>query len=1207
MLARPVHQSLLTRVITARRKDFHSVVRFCQHARSCMAWSSPWALLGKRGGACYIYPAESCSGRECEIISCQENFPSTNIWASIIGNMSVSPSSVELSWISVAGNGGDDDVKRLELVEKLSQISAEPPHAQRFQSKLPSPPDSPVKHPVIASTESLRTVWGFNSVVPERVDACIHDMISDQALRTPDAQAIKAWDGDMTYTELDSMSTYLAHSLIRADVCGPGRLTALCFEKSKWTTVGMLAVLKTGAGCVTLDPSQPEERLRTIVSQVHAKRILSGASTARLASSISGCEAFVVAEASVSTNNIEQCPIHSGPGLPSVDPSDPMAIVFTSGSTGLPKGATMTHSNFASAVRHVRERMGLTSKSRVADCASYAFDVSWSNFVHTLTVGGVLCIPSDEERKNDLVAFINRLSINYIELTPSVAAILDWKAMHKPGDLTVVLGGELVELDRIAYEDYPGTIINTYGPSETTVTATEANVKAKRHHPRSIGTGCGTTTWIVDPDDHNLLAEFGEAGELLLEGPLLGKGYLDLPEKTAACFISAPPWLLQGYPGIPGRNGKLYKTGDLVRYDEDGSIIFIGRKDSQAKLRGQRFELGEVEHHVQNILHEKHVTMVVAEIITPKESGTPILAVFLVFDSACDPVLALPDVTALINQELGKILPAYMVPSAYIPLPKVPFTLTGKVDRRALRGLGDDYVLPAMRKVEASTEEVKLSDLEVDLQSIWATVLKLDAELIRPSHSFLDLGGNSIKAMSLAVAIRGRWNVDVRAQSLLEPLGTLAGIAELISDLRRPAGAGKVNYWDLEAEVEALTCEFDRRRSLSSPTTVFLSGATGYLGLQILRQVLTSRAFQRVICLVRPLRGKNGMERLLEAVEHAGWWNAAFAPRIEVWDGDLGAEMLGLSVDRWKSLCGDKDAPHGIIDAIVHNGAIVHWTSTYAQLKAANVDSTLQLLEAAARSPFLKRFVYISGGNITSQTEHLCASDAATGYDLTKYVSERLVQKVANKSACSESQEPGKFSVVKPGYIIGDAVEGTANPDDFIWRLVSCVGRLQARPAESERTWIDISDVTSLANTIVEQAIPHRRESKEYVDISCGLWTDSFWAAVESQLGRPLQVVDWKTWLDMAHKDLKNEQEAHPLWPVQSFLHEDCLKSEPPSNPDWIVEEDTRRMQDAVKANIRYLQKRDLFGDSCISTRTKFHEQETASSMRATQRVVCAR
>jgi non-ribosomal peptide synthetase component F len=290
------------------------------------------------------------------------------------------------------------------------------------------------------SDEDAQQVWQWNASVPTASERCLHDLIADTARQNPSAPAICAHDGNFTYGDMDVLATRLAQRLVQLGVeSGKKMIVPLCFEKSIWTPISMLAVMKAGGTCVTLDTAQPEERLRGIVRQVQPDQkqhqvILCSSAFQDLAGRLADDAVLQVVDKGILT-----LPGVSSP-LPVVSPSTNLYIIFTSGSTGVPKGVMISHANYASAVLHQQAAHGFTISSKVYDFASYAFDVSWSNFLHTLTIGACLCIPSDEDRRNDLVGSIQRLGATHVDVTPSVARLLPAEALQKVQ--TLVLGGE---------------------------------------------------------------------------------------------------------------------------------------------------------------------------------------------------------------------------------------------------------------------------------------------------------------------------------------------------------------------------------------------------------------------------------------------------------------------------------------------------------------------------------------------------------------------------------------------------------------------------------------------------------------------------------------------------------------------------------------------------------------------------------------------
>jgi amino acid adenylation domain-containing protein/non-ribosomal peptide synthase protein (TIGR01720 family) len=628
-----------------------------------------------------------------------------------------------------------------------------------------------------ASEQDLKDIWRWNATVPEAVEACVHDLIAKITRNEPNAPAICAWDGELTYRQLDEMSNILAQHIVRLGV-GPGVVVPLCFEKSMWMPVAMLAVMKAGGASVGLDTTHPEERLRSIVKQIEPVLILSSAGNETLAGRLVRDKPVVV------TNRAHLMAVPTDILMPAVSPADNLYLVFTSGSTGVPKGVMITHSNFSSAITHQKAALKFDSSNlRVIDFISYAFDVSWSNALHTFAAGACLCIPS-EDQKHDPAQAICDLRANYAFLTPTATHLLERSRVPNLQFLNFT-GEPLKAIDVAQWMDDARwknqvRVINAYGPAECTPTSTieqlhlseESSAESSAEANLGIGRGSGLRVWVVNPNSQKKLMAIGAVGELWLEGPLVGAGYLNDPEKTMASFLEDPPWLLHGGPSHSGRRGRLYCTGDLVQYDTEGKLAYVGRKDAQVKIRGQRVELGEVEHHVQrNLEREIQAT---AEVVTPNGSDNPILVMFLCISEVEhmgkeELKAAVHEMTLGLDDKLAEVLPAYMIPDAYLPIAKMPMTGTGKTDRRRLRkfaaSLSQDEVF-AVTRLRQTEMLLPVTVLEGRLREIWSEVLNVPAQAISVDSTFTSLGGDSISAMQTVSRCRAK-GITVNVSSIL--------------------------------------------------------------------------------------------------------------------------------------------------------------------------------------------------------------------------------------------------------------------------------------------------------------------------------------------------------------------------------------------------------------------------------------------------------
>lgn len=509
----------------------------------------------------------------------------------------------------------------------------------------------------------------------------------------------------------------------------------------------MTSVLRAGGACVCIDPDLPPQRVRHMIEQTSAKLILSSPSNVQ---AVSHHGASIL---SITGDTFDSLPSIIETQLPKVPVHNPAFLIFTSGSTGVPKAIILEHVNLSTSIQHHSEIMHVTRDSRVLHFASYAFDISIYEVWTTLVMGGTVCVPSKLERLNDLAGFITRNDVNLAISTPSAMRLLepDEVACLK----TVMVGGEAIPQDTVETWGAKVNLLNGYGPAESTICAAGKITQGWR--TGTIGRVVGGRGWITTVNDASKLAAIGAVGELVMEGPVLAREYLNQPDKTAASFIPSPPWLKKFSPSTK----RVYRTGDLMKYDSDGSIRYVGRKDTQVKLRGMRIELGEVEFQVLQCFHS--VREAVAEVILPKDKRqAPFLTAFVVLErddynnTAGDSGVSLLAASDEFHSErcagegkLYDVLPRYMVPTVFIPISRIPIGNTSKCDRKYLRELAGSL---SRTDLEAYTESsqnhqhdscMPSTDAEKAFQRIWGEVLNIDPSQIGVNESFLRLGGDS--------------------------------------------------------------------------------------------------------------------------------------------------------------------------------------------------------------------------------------------------------------------------------------------------------------------------------------------------------------------------------------------------------------------------------------------------------------------------------
>ncbi|KAI6298671.1 NRPS [Pyricularia oryzae] len=457
------------------------------------------------------------------------------------------------------------------------------------------------------------------------------------------------------------------------------------------------------------------------------------------------------------------------PEPPNATPSDPALVFFTSGSTGIPKSILWSHETLSSNIFAARDSFGITLLTRTFQFAGYEFDVSTVESLAVLSTGGTLCIPSEADRTNRLTDAMNILQTNWVCLTPSILETLNPKKL--PFLKTLVFAGE--KLQQKTTSRWVGTldaVYNWYGPAEASIAIcclVQKDTQIWGNSPITIGkSSSGGLVWLVDPKDRNLLSPIGAVSELCIEGPIVaqytGQNSLRLNEES---FFS-PRWLKTGHEEleINVREAQLYQTGDLIRYDGCGRVVFIGRKhESQRKFRGQRVELGEIEFRMQEFLAGRFEATVVAEIFCPSKNDKETLALFisplnLHYDSknkVADYLKQTLPVNEL-EQELLTSLPPYIIPKIYVPLDKMPTNHSGKTDRRRLRQIGSSLAHAELAAMQPSRKAVRQPSIAMEkkLQQLWADVIGIEANAINAGDNFLRLGGDSITAMRLVASAR---------------------------------------------------------------------------------------------------------------------------------------------------------------------------------------------------------------------------------------------------------------------------------------------------------------------------------------------------------------------------------------------------------------------------------------------------------------------
>lgn len=993
-------------------------------------------------------------------------------------------------------------------------------------------------------------IYQWNSRFPDRVDACVHELLLQHAKDSPNSPAVCSWDGDLTYAELAKASFNLAHHLNAIGV-GPEVLVPVCFKKSVYTIVAMVAIHRAGGAFVPLDPSHPQDRLQAIVRKTNAKIIVASPDTAHLFEGMSITTVTLSSALLGSLNPFVDCLLFS------VRPDSAAFVLFTSGSTGSPKGIVQEHASVCtSSIAHGRA-MYMNSGSRVLQYAAYTFDVSMMDIFTTLIYGGCVCTPSEEDRMGNIAGVMNTMRVNWVLFTPSVASLI--MPEDVPELRILALGGEAVTKENVHRWAGKVRLLNCYGPAECAASAINL-IDPRDSRAGTIGRafGCGLC-WVVDQKNHNRLVPIGAVGELLVEGPTLARGYLEDMDKTKAAFIKSPEWLYENGHRRPRR---LYKTGDLVRYNSDGSLDFMGRKDLQLKVRGQRVEIGEVEHHLSmypgialsvaaSPVSGPYAKSLVAIIQLQQQAATlagTTTGISLLPKSCLDAArLSIPDLALFLKSKL----PSYMVPNHWLVVEKLPLSVSGKIDRK----LVNHWLLGISRDREDSiasngcwSEAIPNDETTaLELSAMVASLVARDdprfySALYGQDFLLTAVGLDSIQVISLTMSIKRQFGVKVHPGVILHCEATVRGTASCIEESRargkEVAVESSVNFLD-EYRTHQEAMYSDILTKGASIKTVLVTGATGFLGSQILAKLFSRTDIQKIIVHVRGDSPAHGLQRVIQSATLAGWWAPSHLARLEVWLGDLALADLGLSPSQWERLTGGAP-PTQRIHAIIHNGALVNWNASFGTLAPINVASTLSLLRAVNSAPSLLKLIYVSGGHQhSSERSHFpTAADEgaslATGYAQTKFLSELLVHDFAR----ADPRHASRVTTVKPSYIIGTPATGIANTDDYIWRLVAACIDISAYNASdaAPSSHLYVSDVGTVAQTIVSACCEPDPTPTPFIPVTDGLPVADFWTVLTAELGYGLQALGEEEWLRRVQKDVEVRQEAHPLWPLLQTL-----------------------------------------------------------------------
>lgn len=613
-----------------------------------------------------------------------------------------------------------------------------------------SSPDRSVAEAFVATDNDQACVSTWNATEqPYPRELTVAHLIERQAGNEPERVAVSFGDQRLSYRHLDDRANRLAH-VLRDRGVGRGQLVGLCVERGLGMVAAQLAVLKSGAAYVPLDPSYPADRLHYMSEDARLAALVSESTLAGLLSWPREQTILLDADAALIEAQSADRP---APGRLDATPDDPAYVIYTSGSTGKPKGVVVHHRAVVNFLTSMQREPGIGRNDRLVAVTTLSFDIAVLELLLPLTVGAEVVLASRDQalEPQALAELLARSNATIMQATPGTWRMLLDSGWQGSAGFKALIGGEALSPD-LAARLLPavGELWNMYGPTETTVWSTCRRVATTDSYI-SIGRPIANTTiWILD--EHRQPCPIGTPGELWIGGDGVTLGYLNRPELTAERFIPDP------FSTRPG--ARLYCTGDRARLRSDGLLEHLGRNDFQVKVRGFRIELGEIEAALDSH-HDIAQTVVIAREDTP---GDVRLVAYFV------PRGAVPD-SEVLRDHLRSLLPVYMLPQHFVAMPQLPFLPNGKINRKALPA-------PEVERVVGRGRVAPSTPLQGQILEMTERVLNLPGLGIE--DDFFTLGGHSLLAARLIAQINREFGVSLPLSTLFQA-PTVALLAQTVT------------------------------------------------------------------------------------------------------------------------------------------------------------------------------------------------------------------------------------------------------------------------------------------------------------------------------------------------------------------------------------------------------------------------------------------
>lgn len=791
-------------------------------------------------------------------------------------------------------------------------------HYINLLREIQNNPDITIKDiSVFSKTEKEQLLYGFNDTKMDySSDKTISELFEKQVEKTPDTTALIFEDISFTYRELNEKANQLAHYL-RSNGIKNGNIVGIMLNRSPELIISMLAILKSGAAYLPIDPTYPENRINYIISDSNIDTLITSSNLNNEFIEVNNTITADLTNTDIFSNNNTE-------NLSNINiPEDTAYVIYTSGSTGNPKGVSISHKNVNNFIATVSRKINFLGN--IVSVTTFCFDIFVLESLLPLQIGQTVVLASDEEQNSPqkLNTLCMKYNVSMLQTTPSKMSLLlyDTSLEFIKNLKVVMVGGEPFPSNLLELLKSIATakIYNMYGPTETTVWSTIKELS--NTDTITIGKPIGNTqVYILDSD--NNLVPIGVPGSLYIGGDGVSKGYLHKPELTSEKFINNP--FID--------NDLIYNTGDLARWTTDGEIICLGRSDFQVKLRGLRIELEEIENNIENF---PNISKAIVCIKTDSFGRQFICAYFTATTK-----VSVPKLRAFLNN----YLPSYMIPSYYSQLSSFTYTPNGKIDRKKL----PEPVFNTSSKelIAPSTEtEKKLSE-------IFEKLLKISP--ISVDDNFFEIGGDSLLALKLQIELLKlgfsipfadiyKYNSVRQLATHMDSLNSSTNIAKILNT---------DDFKDIDKLLNSDIQNIEISNTVVNIGNVLLTGATGFLGAHILSYIIDNSPFS-VYCLIRQNSLSDTTQKLLNRLNYyfGSKYDALINKRIFVVTADIVKNKLDIDKNTEELL--NKN-----ISCVINSAANVKHYGSYETFEDINVTGVKNLVDFC--NTYHKKFVQIS-------------------------------------------------------------------------------------------------------------------------------------------------------------------------------------------------------------------------------------------------------